>query len=61
MLLVLQKSVFIKNEAAQQCVTMRKHFSTIMATTWYKSFSQKFVLLKIEMCDPPSKCGNSEK
>ena len=40
MLLVLQKSVFIENEAAQQCVTMRKRFSTIMATIWYKSFSQ---------------------
>ena len=40
MLLVLQKSVFIENEAAQQCVTMRKRFSTIMATIWYKSFWQ---------------------
>ena len=40
MLLVLQKSVFIENEAAQQCVTMRKRFRTIMATIWYKSFGQ---------------------
>ena len=40
MLLVLQKSVFIENEAAQQCVTMRKRFSTIMATIWYNSFLQ---------------------
>ena len=40
MLLVLQKSDFIENEAAQQCVTMRKNFSTILATIWYKSFWQ---------------------
>ena len=40
MLLVLQKSDFIENETAQQCVTMRKRFSTIMATICYKSFSQ---------------------
>ena len=40
MLLVLQKGVFIENEAAQQCVTMQKRFSTIMATIWYKSFWQ---------------------
>ena len=40
MLLILQKSVFIENEAAQQCVTMQKRFSTIMATKWYKSFGQ---------------------
>ena len=39
-MLVLQKRVFIENEAAQQCVTMRKYFSTIMATVSYKSFSQ---------------------
>ena len=40
MLLDLQKSVLIENEAAQQCVTMWKYFSTIMTTTWYKSFLQ---------------------
>ena len=40
MLLFLQKSVFIENEAAQQCVTMRKRFSSILATIWYKSFLQ---------------------
>ena len=39
-MLVLQKSVFIENEAAQQCVTMRKSFNIIMATIWYKSFRQ---------------------
>ena len=33
------KSIFIENEAAQQCVTMWKYFSTIMAAIWYKSFS----------------------
>ena len=38
MLLSLQKSDFIENETAQQCVTMRKRFSIIMATIWYKSF-----------------------
>ena len=38
MLLVLEVSVFLENEAAQQCVTMRKRFGLIMATIWYKSF-----------------------
>ena len=40
MWLVLQKSVFIENEAAQQCATMQKCFSTIMGTIWYKRFRQ---------------------
>ena len=38
MLLVLQKSVFMGNEAAYQCVTMRKRFRPLMATKWNKSF-----------------------
>ena len=38
MLLVLQKNVFIENKAAQQWVTMRKRFSTTMATIWNKTF-----------------------
>ena len=37
-MLVLQKSVFIENGAEQQCVTMQKRFSTIMATILSKSF-----------------------
>ena len=40
MLLVLQKSIFIENEAEQQFITMRNRFSTIMATIWYKGFLQ---------------------
>ena len=38
MLLVLQKNVFKENEAAQQCVILRKRFRTIMAAIWYKRF-----------------------
>ena len=38
MLLVLQESVFVENGAEQQCVTMQKRFSTIMATILSKSF-----------------------
>ena len=34
-MLVLQKSVFIEIEVAQQCVTMRKRFSPIMATPFF--------------------------
>ena len=40
MLLVLQKDFLIENKAVQQYVSMRKRFSTIMATIWYKSFWQ---------------------
>ena len=43
MLLVLQKRIFIENEAAQQWVTMRKCFSTIMAKIWYNSFLTKYL------------------
>ena len=32
------KSVFIENEAALQCVTMRKRFQLIMATIWFTIF-----------------------
>ena len=38
MLLGLQKSDFIENETAEQCVTMRKFFGTIVTTIWYYSF-----------------------
>ena len=44
MLLVLQKNVFVENEAAQQSVTMQKRFSTTMATIWYKASDKIFVL-----------------
>ena len=42
-MLVLQKSDFIENDTVQQCVTMRKRFSTIMTTIWYV-FDKIFVL-----------------
>ena len=46
MLLVLQKSVFIENEAAQRWVTMRKRLGTIMATIWCKRFRQNICPVK---------------
>ena len=55
MLLVLQKGVFIENEAAQQCVTMQKRFSTIMATIWYKSFWQNISPVENRNVWPPFK------
>ena len=40
MLLVLPKKSFCRERAAQQCVTLPKRFSTMMATIWYKIFRQ---------------------
>ena len=39
------KSVFIENEAALQCVTMRKRFQLIMATIWFTIFWQNICLV----------------
>ena len=61
MLLVLQKSVFIENEAAQQCVTMRKCFRTIMATIWYKSFGQNICSIENRNVWPHFKAPKLEK
>ena len=52
MLLVLQKDVFIENEAAQQCVTMRKRFSTIMAVIWYTRFWQNICSVESRNVSP---------
>ena len=35
MLLVLSRHVFTEKEAAQLCVTMRKHSSGMTSLTWY--------------------------
>ena len=42
MLAVSQKHIFIENEIAQVCVTMRKRSSTITGTMEYKMFLYKF-------------------
>ena len=52
MLLVLQKDVFIENEASQQCVTMRKRFSTIMATIWFNSLLKYLSCRKLKCVTP---------
>ena len=52
MLLVLQKGVFIENEASQQCVTMRKRFSTIMATIWFNSLLKYLSCRKLKCVTP---------
>ena len=61
MLLVLQKGVFIENEASQQCVTMRKRFSTIMATIWYNSFLTKYLSCREQKCVTPLQSVISRK